>query len=144
MKKLSPRHWRRRMTPDNDKQARRAVIKTAYISCVDHYIRIAELPTGHGYADVVYLSRKKSPFPAMIIELKMNLSPASVLEQIEERNYPQALKHYGGPLLAVGVTYDAKTKKHSCRIREIVKSEVIGPHMIESPRMRCADENEKE
>lgn len=105
----------------NDEQALRAVIKAAYISCIDYYIRIEELPSGHGYADVVYIPKKRSSFPAMIIELKMNTCPDSALRQIEERNYPQVLKNYGGSILTVGITYDAKTKKHGCRIRRVDK-----------------------
>lgn len=55
----------------------------------------------------------------MIIELKMNTSADTALTQILNRNYPAVLKNYGGDILAVGITYDAKTKKHACRIRRI-------------------------
>ena len=38
----------------NNEQALRSVIRVAYISCIDEYLRIDELPSGHGYADVVF------------------------------------------------------------------------------------------
>jgi RecB family endonuclease NucS len=103
----------------NDEQALRSVIRFAYISCVDEYLRIEELPTGIGYADVVYIPKKGSALPVMIVELKMNKSPDSAIEQIKNRNYPQAFKDYGSDILLVGVSYDDKTKKHSCRIEKI-------------------------
>jgi hypothetical protein len=103
----------------NDEQALRSVIRFAYISCVDEYLRIEELPTGIGYADVVYIPKKGSALPVMIVELKMNKSADSAIDQIKNRNYPQALKDYGSDILLVGVSYDDKTKKHSCRIEKI-------------------------
>jgi hypothetical protein len=103
----------------NDEQALRSVIRFAYISCVDEYLRIEELPTGIGYADVVYIPKKGSALPVMIVELKMNKSADSAIDQIKNRNYPQALKDYGSDMLLVGVSYDDKTKQHTCRIEKI-------------------------
>jgi hypothetical protein len=103
----------------NDEQALRSVIRFAYISCVDEYLRIEELPTGIGYADVVYIPKKGSALPAMIVELKMNKSADSAIDQIKNRNYPQALEGYGSDILLVGVSYDAKTKEHTCRIEKM-------------------------
>lgn len=54
----------------NNEQALRSVIRFAYISSIDEYDAIQELPSGIGYADVVYLPRKNSSKPIMIIELK--------------------------------------------------------------------------
>jgi hypothetical protein len=100
----------------NDEQALRSVIRFAYISCVDEFLRIEELPTGIGYADVVYIPKKGSAMPVMVVELKWNRSADSAIDQIKNRNYPQALEDYGGDILLVGISYDDKTKKHSCRI----------------------------
>jgi hypothetical protein len=100
----------------NDEQALRSVIRFAYISCVDEYLRIEELPTGIGYADVVYIPKKGSALPAMIVELKMNKSADSAIDQIKNRNYPQVFEDYGSDILLVGVNYDEKSKKHTCRI----------------------------
>lgn len=105
----------------NDEQALRYVIRFAYLTCVDQYLKIEELPSGHGIADVVFLPKKKSPYPAMIIELKWNKSVDAAIDQIQKNNYPQLLKEYGGEVLLVGINYDEKSKAHSCRIQRIKK-----------------------
>ena len=103
----------------NEEQSLRYVIKMAYISSTDQYLSISELPSGHGYADLVFLPKRNSPLPALIIELKWNKSAESALDQIRDRNYPAVLKNYGGKLLLVGINYDAKTKAHTCKIEEL-------------------------
>jgi RecB family endonuclease NucS len=100
----------------NDEQALRSVIRFAYISCVDEFLRVEELPTGIGYADVVYLPKKGSAMPIMVVELKWNKSAESAIDQIKNRNYPQVLEGFGSNILLVGVNYDDKSKKHTCRI----------------------------
>lgn len=104
----------------NDEQALRAIVRYAYITCIDQYNKIEELPSGHGYADVVYIPKKTSPLPAMIIELKWNKTASGAIAQIKDRNYPAALKGYGGELILVGINYDAKTKIHSCVIEKLL------------------------
>lgn len=105
----------------NDEQALRSVIKFAYISCIDEYMRIEELPTGHGYADVVYLPKKGSTLPILIIELKWNKNEEGAISQIKSRNYPQLLEGFGSEILLVGISYDEKTKKHSCAIEKHIR-----------------------
>ena len=100
----------------NDEQALRATVRYAYITCVDQYIRIEELPSGHGCADLVYIPKRRSSLPAMIIELKWNKTAEGAISQIKNRNYPAALKGYGGKLLLVGISYNEKTKVHNCVI----------------------------
>lgn len=39
-------------------------------------------------------------------------------DQVFDRDYPQVLRDLGVPILVVAVTYDAKTKEHTCRIFE--------------------------
>jgi hypothetical protein len=102
----------------NDEQALRSVIRFAYISCIDEYLRIEELPSGTGYADVVYLPKKNSDKPVMVVELKWNKTAQGAIAQIKSRNYPQALEGFGSDMLLVGVNYDEKTKKHTCVIEE--------------------------
>lgn len=43
----------------NDEQALRYVIKFAYIAAADQYLKVEELPSGRGIADVVYLPKRK-------------------------------------------------------------------------------------
>ncbi|MCM1044948.1 MAG: ATP-binding protein [Candidatus Gastranaerophilales bacterium] len=100
----------------NDEQALRYVIKFAYIAAVDQYLKIEELPSGKGIADVVYLPKRKSTLPALVIELKWNQSSEGAIRQIREKNYPAILKEYGGEVVLVGINYDAKTKEHGCVI----------------------------
>ncbi len=108
----------------NDEQALRYVIKFAYIAAIDQYLKVEELPSGKGIADVVYLPKPKSLLPALVIELKWNKSSegannCSAIRQIKERNYPAVLKDYGGETVIVGISYDAKKKEHSCVIERI-------------------------
>lgn len=103
----------------NNEQALRAVVRYAYITCVDQYIKIEELPSGHGYADIVYIPRKRSPLPAMLIELKWNKTVKGALSQIKERNYPAVLEGFDGELILVGINYNEKTKLHTCMIEKI-------------------------
>jgi RecB family endonuclease NucS len=105
----------------NDEQALRSVIRFAYISCVDEFLRVEELPTGIGYADVVYLPKKGSSMPIMVVELKWNKSAEGAIAQIKNRNYPQALEGFGRDILLVGVNYDEKSKKHTCIIENYTK-----------------------
>ncbi|MBQ8970877.1 MAG: PD-(D/E)XK nuclease domain-containing protein, partial [Lachnospiraceae bacterium] len=103
----------------NNEQALRYIIKFAYISSVDQYARLEELPTGRGLADIVFVPKKRSVLPAMIIELKWSKSAEGAINQIYEKKYPSALKGYGGSIVLVGINYDQKTKEHSCRIETV-------------------------
>jgi hypothetical protein len=102
----------------NDEQALRSVIRFAYISCIDEFLRIEELPSGIGYADVVYLPRKNSNKPIMVVELKWNKTAEGAIEQIKNRNYPQVFEGFGSEILLVGVNYDEKSKEHTCVIEK--------------------------
>ena len=100
----------------NNEQSLRYVVKMAYISCVDQYSKVEELPSGYGIADVVFLPKHRSSLPAMIVELKWNSTPQGAIMQIKDRHYPKVLENYGGEIILVGLNYDVKTKKHECRI----------------------------
>ena len=103
----------------NDEQALRYVIKFAYIAAVDQYLKVEELPSGKGIADVVYLPKPKSLLPALVVELKWNKSSEGAIRQIKERNYPAVLKDYGGEVVIAGISYDAKKKVHGCVIERV-------------------------
>ncbi len=106
----------------NNEQALRSVIRFAYLSCVDEFMQIQELPSGKGYADIVFLPKKGSSKPALLVELKWNRTAEGAIRQIREKRYPQVLETYGGEILLVGVSYDAKSGKHDCRIEKHVKA----------------------
>ena len=103
----------------NDEQALRYVIKFAYVVCVDQYLRIEEMPSGQGIADVVFIPKQKSPLPAMVVELKWNKTEEAAIGQIKNKNYPSALKDYGGEIVLVGINYDEKSKTHTCKIERV-------------------------
>lgn len=103
----------------NNEQALRYVIKFAYIVCIDYYLKVEELPTGHGIADVVFLPKRDTSLPAMIVELKWNQTAKGAIKQIKEKNYPILISEYTGDILLVGINYDEDTKKHSCKIEKI-------------------------
>ena len=105
----------------NNEQSLRYVVKMAYISCVDQYAKVEELPSGHGMADVVFLPKRRSTLPAMIVELKWNKDAEGAIKQIKEKNYPNVLANYGGRIVLVGVNYDEDRKTHECVIEEYSK-----------------------
>lgn len=102
----------------NNEECLRYVIRFAYISLVDEYMRIEELPSGHGYADVVYLPKKNSSLPALVVELKWNESACGAISQIRDRNYPAVLQGLGKDILLVGISYDSVSKRHECIIEK--------------------------
>lgn len=102
----------------NDENSLSCIITLAYYNAINEYTLIRELPSGKGYADIVFLPRKYSDKPAMVIELKYDKSAKCAIEQIKDRKYPEALKDYCGNLLLVGISYSKADKKHSCVIEE--------------------------
>ncbi len=102
----------------NNEQALRSVIRFAYISCMEQFKEIQELPSGTGYADVAYLPKKGSSMPVMLVELKWNKGAKGAIAQMKERNYPEVFKGYGSEVLLVGISYDEKTKRHECVIEK--------------------------
>lgn len=103
----------------NNEQALRSVIKLAYFSYRDHFLKFEELPSGKGYADLVYYPKKDSAYPVLVIELKWNQTEDGAIAQIKEKKYPSVLEGYGGDILLVGVNYDTDTKKHTCKIEKV-------------------------
>ena len=80
-----------------------------------------ELATGKGFADLVFIPRKTSDKPAMVIELKWDKSADTAIEQIKRRQYTDKVSEYTGDILLVGISYDTETKSHSCIIEKITK-----------------------
>jgi hypothetical protein len=76
------------------------------------------MPSGLGFADIVYIPKKGIDKPAMIVELKYQQTAQTAIDQIKEKHYSESLKNYHGKLLLVGINYDKETKKHTCVIEE--------------------------
>ncbi|MDD5804201.1 MAG: PD-(D/E)XK nuclease domain-containing protein [Clostridia bacterium] len=85
-------------------------------------MKFEELPAGNGYADIVYLPKRNSPLPALVIEMKWNQSAKGAIDQIKNKHYPDAIKDFGGEILLVGINYDkdvpAGERKHTCTIEK--------------------------
>ena len=101
----------------NNENALSYTLALAYIYARNHYTMIREMPTGKGFADVVLIPYRDKP--AMIIELKWNQEVKTAIDQIKEKKYPKGLEKYKDNLLIVGISYDKKTKKHTCHIEEM-------------------------
>lgn len=102
----------------NNEQALRNVVRSAYICCAGNYIEIQELPSGKGYADLIYLPKKGLNLPILLIELKWDKSEEGAIRQIREKHYPEVFEEYGGDILLVGINYNEKTQIHGCRIEK--------------------------
>lgn len=105
----------------NNEQALRSVVRMAFLGAIDYYIEIQELSSGKGYADLVFIPRRNSRKPILVIELKWNESVNTAIDQIRERDYPEMLKPFSDNILLVGISYDKDTKAHECRIERITK-----------------------
>lgn len=99
-------------------------IGLAYYSARKDYRILRELPSGHGFADLVFLPLPHTGKPALVVELKYDQSAYAAIQQIKDRNYTQALEKYVGEILLVGINYDKNNvnKPHSCVIERLEKS----------------------
>lgn len=106
----------------NDENTLTCTVLMAYYSAKTFYMNpVMELPSGKGFADVVYLPKRNVDKPAMIVELKWNASAKGAIEQIREKQYASWIQNYTGDILLVGIAYDKKTKQHECVIEKYVK-----------------------
>lgn len=103
----------------NNEVSLASVIQVAYYTAAKDYTLIRELPTGEGFADMVFLPKRRSKKPALVVELKWDKSMEGAIDQIKNRQYVDALKEYKGNLLLVGINYDKKTKEHQCKIEKM-------------------------
>lgn len=62
----------------------------------------------------------------MILELKVDSTPQEAIRQIRDKQYALRLRgklgenpKYTGRILAVVISYDKKTKEHSCEVEEL-------------------------
>jgi hypothetical protein len=105
----------------NDENALSCVITLAYYNAMNDYTLVRELPAGLGYADIVFIPKRYSDKPAMIVELKYDKTAKGAIRQIKDKKYVDSLKDYQGRILLVGINYDEKSKKHDCVIEEYTR-----------------------
>ena len=103
----------------NNENSLACVLSLAYYSARNDYVIHRELPTGKGFADLVFIPRKNVDSPAIVVELKYNRDADSAIAQIHRRQYPDKVAQYVGNLLLVGINYDREHKTHDCRIEQL-------------------------
>ena len=99
-----------------------AVVNLCYLSARNKYRIEREERAGKGFVDFIFYPELKNE-DGIILELKVNSTPEDAIAQIKEKNYMLRFKgmlgektKYTGRLLAVGISYNKKTKKHSCKV----------------------------
>ena len=102
-----------------------AVVNLVYLAARDRYQVEREEKAGEGYADFIFYPERKNA-DALILELKVDASPEEAIAQIKKKNYALRLmgklgekQKYTGRILAIGISYDRKTKEHFCRVEEL-------------------------
>ncbi|MDO4325709.1 MAG: AAA family ATPase [bacterium] len=99
-----------------------AVVNLVYLAARDRYRVEREDKAGEGFVDFIFYPERKGA-DAMILELKVDCTPDEAIQQIKDKNYALRFKgklgekpKYTGKILAVGISYDRKTKEHSCKV----------------------------
>ena len=105
----------------NDENSLGCAVGLAYYSARTDYKIFRELPSGRGFADIVFLPLPHTDKPAIVVELKYNKTAAAAIQQIKDKQYTQALENYKGAILLVGINYDRETKSHQCIIEQSEK-----------------------
>lgn len=100
----------------NNENSLSCVLSLAYYFARNNYIFHRELPTGKGFADLVLIPRINVSLPAIILELKCDKNALSAISQIKDKNYKGIVSEYTGDIILVGINYDRKSKRHSCKI----------------------------
>ncbi len=104
----------------NDENSLSCTISLAFYFAKEYYTIIREMPTGKGFADLCFIPRRiHADKPAVIVELKWDRAAKGAIQQIKEKQYMDALKDYQGNLILAGITYDKKTKEHTCMIEQM-------------------------
>lgn len=99
-----------------------AVVNLVYLSARDRYRVEREDKAGEGFVDFIFYPERRNDI-GIILELKVDSTPEEALRQIRNKNYILRFRgklgempKYSGKILAVGISYDRKTKTHTCKI----------------------------
>ncbi len=102
-----------------------AIVNLVYLAARDTYRVEREDKAGRGYADFIFYPEQKNA-DSLILELKAGGTPEQALQQIKDKNYALRLKgklgenqNVTGRILGVGISYDKKSKEHSCIVEEL-------------------------
>lgn len=104
-----------------------AVVNLVYLAARDRYHVEREDKAGIGYVDFIFYPKKGQSIDGIILELKVGATPDEAIQQIKDRKYVLRfqgkigeLPNFMGRILAVGISYDKMTKKHSCKVEELL------------------------
>ncbi len=104
-----------------------AIVNLVYLSARDRYRVEREDKAGEGYVDFIFYPERKGA-DCIILELKVDSTPEDAIRQIKDKKYPLRFKgklgensKYTGRILAVGISYNKKTKEHSCKVETILE-----------------------
>ena len=93
-----------------------------YLSARNRYRVEREDKAGEGFVDFIFYPERKGA-DCMILELTVDSTPDMAIKQIKDKKYAVRFmgklgekQRYTGRVLAVGISYDKKTKKHDCKI----------------------------
>ena len=107
----------------NDEHSLSCALLMAYYSAKAYYMNpIMEMPSGKGFADVVYLPKRGVDRPALVVELKWDQSAKAAIQQIKDKQYASWIQGYTGDILLVGINYSLKDKTHTCVIERCWKA----------------------
>lgn len=100
-----------------------AIVNLVYLSARDRYDIRREDKAGIGYVDLIFYPRYDRSLDGIILELKVDSTPERALQQIKDKQYALRFKGklgeevlYSGRILAVGISYDKRTKEHQCKV----------------------------
>lgn len=81
---------------------------------------------GTGFVDFIFYPERRSA-DALILELKIDSTPDEATQQIRDKKYALRFQEkfgerpkYTGRILAVGISYERETKKHACKVEELI------------------------
>ncbi len=99
-----------------------AIVNLVYLAARDTYRVEREDKAGVGYVDFIFYPFDKTD-DCIILELKVDDTPESAIRQIKDRKYALRFRGrlgdntlFSGRVLAVGLAYDKKNKKHACKV----------------------------
>jgi len=106
----------------NDENSMRCAITLAYYAARPFYRIFHELPTGKGFADMVFVPLPNSSRPAIVIELKYDQTADTAISQIKRKNYPKSLIGFSKRIVLCGINYNKSTSKHEVEM-EVIEAE---------------------
>ena len=106
----------------NDENSMRCAIVLAYYAAKPFYKIFHELPTGKGFADMVFIPLHNSSRPAIVVELKYDKTADSAIDQIRRKEYPASLKGFSKQIILCGINYNKSTSKHEVEM-EVIEGE---------------------